>query len=147
MNENCYLSMIEKTHDFHRSHYIIHKGNYYFAEFDTGEQFDFFAETIGIHITERIEYREKDYQGQDNIYISSKLSISSIKDQYFYDLSQLPKGIKPIKALSNGSIVTCYYLVKDNILYWYRPNPNSKPVYKPLSIDEHIAHRKIYGLY
>ena len=65
---------------------------------------------------------------------------------YFWKIEDLPEGIKPIKALSNGSIVTCYYKT-DKEAVIYRPNPNAKEVYDPLETAEHIAHKKIYGTY
>ena len=65
----------------------------------------------------------------------------------FWKLSDLPEGAKPFKALSNGSIVTCYFLNDGKEITIYRPNPNAKEVYQPLELKEHIAHRKIYGTY
>lgn len=70
------------------------------------------------------------------------------KDEgYFWKKEELPKGVKKIKALSNGSIVDCYYKKTDKAVLFYRPNPNAKNVYKPLSIDEHIKYQKENGIY
>lgn len=52
---------------------------------------------------------------------------------------------KPIKALSNGSIVDCYYINNGKDVKFYRCNPNAKKFYKPLPLDEHIAYQKKYG--
>ena len=66
---------------------------------------------------------------------------------YFWKKEELPAGAKKIKALSNGSIVDCYYQIKkDNVLF-YRPNPNAKRVYKPLSLEEHIKFQSENGIY
>lgn len=54
---------------------------------------------------------------------------------------------KPIKALSNGSIVDCYYVNDGKDVKFYRCNPNAKKFYKPLSLEEHIAYQKQYGIY
>lgn len=70
------------------------------------------------------------------------------KDEgYFWKKEDLPSGAKKIKALSNGSIVDCYYKKEKSAVCFYRPNPNAKNVYKPLSIEEHIKHQKENGIY
>lgn len=69
------------------------------------------------------------------------------EEKSFWNLSEIPSGAKPIKALSNGSFVTCYFLNDGKIVHWYRPNPNSKNVYKPMTLQQHIRHREVYGLY
>ena len=68
-----------------------------------------------------------------------------ITESYFTKKAQLPRGAKPIKALSNGSIVTCYYFRDKYNLFFYRPNPNCKQIYKPLSLKQHIKHIKKHG--
>ena len=71
-----------------------------------------------------------------------------IKDAgLFWDLNELPKNAKKIKALSNGSIVDCYYKKTKKEILFYRPNPNAKNVYNPLKIDEHIKYQKENGIY
>lgn len=89
-----------------------------------------------------IEERETNY-GTFRKYTMNK----TLNDyRYFWNLEDLPENSKPIIALSNGSKVTCYYTFDDNTVTIYRPNPNSK-IYNPLTVDEHITHTKIYGLY
>ena len=56
----------------------------------------------------------------------------------FWKLSDIPDDAKPFKALSNGSIVDCYFLNDGETIHIYRPNPNAKEVYKPLSLKDHI---------
>ena len=70
-----------------------------------------------------------------------------ITDLYFTNKKQLPKGAKSIKALSNGSIVKCYYFRDGANLLFYRPNPNYKNIYKPLSLKKHIAYTSKNGTF
>lgn len=149
MMPNCYVSRVEKTDpQYHRSTYIIHIGQWYFAEFETGKQFDFFCETVGLHLGEQIEC--KPFMGdEENEYRSFRLNCDiSRNEKYFYTRAEVPAEAKPIKALSNGSIVTCYYYNDGETLHFYRPNSNApRAIYDPLTIDQHINHVKIYGLY
>lgn len=139
-----YISYMETTDERHRSHWIIHNGPYQgFASFDTKEQLDRFARTLGFSYTLRSEctisgsiYRE---------YAMSK-QIEELS-RYFWSMAEVPDDAKPILALSNGSIVTCYYLTTDDLIEFYRPNPNASEVYDPLPIELHIAHSRIYGKY
>ena len=141
-----FISIVERTnYNIHRSTIIIHEaGGFYFAEFDTMEQLDFFARTLGFTYTLR-EERKNTQCGLWQIFdIDRKIDDSCAGG--FWKLSDLPEGAKTIKALSNGSIVTCYFTNDGETITMYRPNPNAKEVYKPLSIDLHIAHRRIYGI-
>lgn len=141
-----YVTYCKSTGSYHRSHWIIHDGqNHYFAEFDDEHQLKFFADTLGFSYT-LLEYKE--YEGHDPIYFfDMSQDIVEPVEGGFWSLNELPFGVKPIKALSNGSIVTCYYRNAKSFIEFYRPNPNATAVYHPLSIDDHIAHRRIYGLY
>lgn len=151
MKEKCFISSIEDTKEWHRSHYIIHKGNWYFAEFETGRQLDFFMETVGLQMGNLIErhYVTTTEKGEKiNLYQKSNLNVDFIDSRLFWDRSELPEKVKPIKALSNGSIVTCYFLVEGKTLFFYRPNPNaSRNTFDPLPLDQHINHVRTYGLY
>lgn len=148
-NNNYYISTVTYTDaDYHRSKIIIHKPlMFYFAEFDTMEQLQFFADTLGF----TFEMREERPQArhENGVYREYNISHKIIDDNIgkFWKLSDLPEGVKPFKALSNGSIVTCYFLNDGETITIYRPNPNAEKVYKPLEIQEHIAHKKIYGCY
>lgn len=114
------------------------------ASFDNIKQFDFYKKTLGFQI-ELVERMNEGTEKEVKIYRSNY----KIIDDSFWKLEELPKRAKPIKALSNGSIVTCYYFkdYKSNTITIYRPNPNAKDVYKPLELEEHINHKKIYGTY
>lgn len=141
------MTMVEVTHErLHRSHIIIRElsESWICAEFDSVEQLDFFANTVGFTYTAE-SWRETELCGIWREYrISHRIDR---EHKYFWSLDELPEGAKPIKALSNGSIVTCYFTNDGETIKFYRPNPNAHNVYHPLSIEDHIAHRRIYGIY
>lgn len=64
---------------------------------------------------------------------------------FFWDLKDIPKEAIKYKNLSNGSYVDCYYWNKGNDSFDYRPNPNAKSVYIPLSVEEHVAYSRTNG--
>ena len=141
------LTIVERTNRNHRQPIIIRdlSGMWTVASFDTIEQLDFFANTVGFTY-EAVEWRETELYG---MYREYKLSHRIISDPHgaFWKSEDVPAGAKPIKALSNGSIVTCYFVNDGEAIIFYRPNPNAHAVYHPLSIEEHIAHQKVYGSY
>lgn len=141
-----YISMLNGTDErYHRSPIIIHVGNSYFAEFETIDQLEFFAKTLGFGY-EMVE--ERPWLDTNMIYRKYSMTHEINRDNpYFWKLTDIPENAKPIKALSNGKIVTCYFVNDGKAINFYRPNPNAKDVHKPLSIDDHIVHRRIYGLY
>ena len=139
--KHCYMSTVERTDgQYHRSHIIIHIDNFYFFECETKEQLDYMARTLGFAY-ELTEERESVHFGVYRRYDLDR----EFRNGGFSHLEELPEGVKPIKALSNGSIVTCYYHNDGETVTLYRPNPNYKDIYKPLPIDQHIAHVRIYG--
>ena len=144
---NNILTTVTKVNEqYHRTPFIIHtlSGMYHVADFQTQEQLNKFLDTLGIKVGKMLEQNEGGLLG---VYSRYELSHKINDDGHFTSLEELPKGAKPIKALSNGSIVTCYYLNDGETVTIYRPNPNSKSIYKPLSINEHIKHVKTYGIY
>lgn len=140
------LTIVERTDSFcHRSPIIIHslEGMFITAEFENVEQLDFFAQTVGFtYIADFWKDTVK-----CGIWREYKLSHKIEQNKLFWRLDDLPTGAKPIKALCNGSIVTCYYTNDGETIRFYRPNPNAKNIFHPLSIEDHIAHRRIYGSY
>ncbi len=140
-----YITIVERTESaYHRSKIILHDGMYYFAEFANLDQLNQFAATLGFSYELR-ETRETERFGKYEVYnISHKIDNGW---HGFFSLDELPENTKPFKALSNGSNVTCYFANDGKTITIYRPNPNSKEVYKPLSHNEHIAHKRIYGTY
>ena len=107
------------------------------------KQLDFFFNTVGIHKGKNLELKSLN---NGELFTKSELD-RKLNFCSFTKMSELPKGTKPIKALSNGSIVTCYYYNDGETLHWFRPNPNYKNIFQPLTTEDHIAHRRIYGLY
>ena len=142
------LTIVERTYErYHRSPIIIRdiEGRWIVAEFESVEQLDFFAQTLGFTYTAE-SWRETEFCG---IWREYKLSHRIEKGGFggFWSLEEIPEGAKPIKALSNGCIVTCYFTNDGETIRFYRPNPNAHRFYHPLSVEDHIAHRRIYGLY
>lgn len=151
-NDN-YISYLEyPDSEYHRSHWIIHNGNKVIggirAEFNSQEQLDIFAKTLGF--TYELISESAWLGNKGNTYKEYRMS-KNIVEPFgfggFWKLDDLPEGVKPIKALSNGSIVTCYYRSLDDVIEFYRPNSNAKEIYHPLNTELHISHRKIYGSY
>lgn len=69
-----------------------------------------------------------------------------IKDmKSFWHLHELPKGVKPIKAMSNGSMVTCYFRTLEHDVEFYRPNPNAKEVYDAMPWEEALKVKQEQG--
>ena len=142
------MTIAERTSsNWHRSHIIIREtdGQWILAEFDNVEQLDFFANTLGVTY-EAVSWRDTQECGIIREYRMSH-QIKTNHAGGFWSLDELPEDVRPIKALSNGSIVTCYFLNDGETVTIYRPNPNAKAVYHPMTIEQHIAHRQIYGCY
>jgi hypothetical protein len=178
-NNYSYLSTIEKVDErYHRSYVILHKDHqWHFGDFANMDQLDMLAKTLGFNY--KLMEERPFLDQKNNIYRKYSISHKLISpcDGGFWKLEQLPDNAKPIKALSNGSIVTCYFTNDGESIRMYRPNPNATEenknryrtveeyenavknriyypnslefdaVYKPLPIDQHIAHCKIYGTY
>lgn len=176
--EMTYITTLDKPHkQYHRSKVIIHYDyQFHLADFDSIEQLDLFAETLGFTY-DLVE--EKPFLNDNaNIYRRYKMShIIKNPECGFWKMEDVPKDAKAIIALSNGSLVTCYFVNDGKNITIYRPNPNAtaenknryktqeeyeeavsnrvyypnslefEAVYNPLTLDEHIAHCKIYGKY
>lgn len=112
---------------------------WHFASFDNLKQVEKFFKKFNIKKTKKIT-DTPDFKSW-NINKSFKNAIS------FWCLKQVPNNATPIKALSNGSIVDCYYTIRNNVVVFYRPNPNAKAVYKPLTIAKHLYYYKNHGTY
>lgn len=142
-----YISIVQKTDEqYHRSKIIIHKPSmFHFAEFENINQLELFSKMLGFTY-ELTEEKESERFGLYQEYSISH-DIKDVCGGGFWKVEDLPDGVKPFKALSNGSIVDCYFLNDSKNITIYRPNPNAKEIYKPLEIQEHIKHVKTYGLY
>lgn len=141
-----YITSVEKTDDRHRSKWIIHNGwQWILAEFNRESQLKEFAKQLGF----TYELREEESSPTYGVYRKYDMSHQiDDKPHSFFTLAELPEGVQPIKALSNGSIVTCYHRIVADRIEIYRPNPNAAPdVYDPLPISEHIGHVLRFGNY
>ena len=173
-----FITTLDKPRElYHRSRVIIHDDNqFYLAEFDNINQLDLFAKTLGF--TYKL-LEETPFLGDNkNIYRHYEMSHNIKNESYgFWKREDVPKDASPIKALSNGSIVTCYFVNDGKNITIYRPNPNAtvenknryksqeeyeravsnrvyypnslqfEAVYDPLPLAEYIKHRKMYGTY
>ncbi len=140
-----YISVVEKPDEkYHRYKVILHEADlcFHFATFDNTEQLDFFAQTVGF------EYVPTGFEISERFGLRNEYQVNRrFKSIYFWYKEELPANAKPIKALSNGSIVTCYFTNDGKTITFYRPNPNSTAVYHPLTLEQHINHVKVYGCY
>jgi len=131
-----YITIVGKTSKNLRSHVIIHNGFHYFAEMDTAEQLERFSKMLGF--TYKLEEVSKSEQHGEYRRFSMSHTIEDRCGGGFWKLSDIPENAKPFKALSNGSIVDCFFLNNGETIHIYRPNPNAKEVYKPLALKERI---------
>lgn len=84
-------------------------------------------------------------QEDETITVKMYKANGTIKEFSFWNMEQVPTNAIQFKGFSNGSLVDCYYIHTENGSEIYRPNPNAKEVYKPLSINEHIEHQRVNG--
>lgn len=122
--------------------YIARGGSFFhLASFNCLAGLREFIKKFGLHL-EYIETIDTDKLPEE--YRVGKSKRYKVKERfhdeiYFWDIKSVPSGAHATKLLSNGSIVTGYWIRKDNTIHIYRPNPNAKEVYKPMmSIDEEI---------
>ena len=143
---NSYITTVEKVNTegvLQDAKIVIHRDfMWYFGRFETMEQLDKLANTLGFKY-QIIKHEKTETNGDFKIYEMTH----RLLDGHFKNISEIPKGSRPIKALSNGHIVDCYFFNDGENITIYRPNPNYKELYKPLSIQEHIKHCEIYGNY
>lgn len=116
---------------------------YHLASFSNIEQLQVFLKRFKIKLIKKDIYNKGKYN-EVNVYRTNKLLVNNSVS--FWDLNEIPKNAKKIKALSNGNIVDCYYTNSKNVLKIYRPNPNAKNVYKPLSTEQYILYHKKFGI-
>lgn len=132
---------------FHRYKCIVHDGwEWYLAEFNTDEQLDEWLEFTGIHKT--LVEEKPALNPECGIWRRYDCDVEYDRNEIcggFWKLSEVPTQAKPILGHSNGSIVTCYIWNDGKQLHIYRPNPNAKEVYKPLSLEEHIKYMNEHG--
>lgn len=148
MNHNIsYISIVERTDErWHRSHIILHSGQWHLADFKTREQLDMFARLLGFTYV-LCEDQESDLYGRYQEYAISHQFTEPLGYGGFWHYTDLPKDAKPFIALSNGHLVTCYFTNDGQTIAIYRPNPNAKEVYHPFTAEDHRTYQSIYGSY
>ena len=94
-----------------------------------------------------LEHIETNSLEQDRETMTAKIykAKGSITDSLIWSMEEIPENATQFTGLSNGSLVDCYYTHTENGSEVYRPNPNAKEIYKPLSIDKHIEFQSVNG--
>lgn len=142
----------------HRSKIIIRRGEckwfergwYFcpetiFAEFASMRQFRKFLRYLGVRATKR-QTQKASWGGKVTLMTLSH----KFEDEVLFwssTLHKLPKEKKPIKLLSNGSVVDGYIWNDGQTVHFYRPNGNDPLVYQPLSVADHVAWQRKHGSY
>lgn len=111
------------------------------ASFENEKQMKKFLKKLGVKVINRNLYPGDKCCGTDYNIKNSNAN--------FWNKKSLPRGAKKIKALSNGSLVDCYFTKdkQNKTIEIYRPNPNAKKVYRPLSVKKHIKYTRKHGVY
>lgn len=161
----------ENLPENHRSRVIIHDVNgFFFATYSSMGQLREFAGAVGgftwtFDHVDTLEYRrvgsawEKCAPYQIECYTLSHKFDGHAKCHWwpgnefcrgmwcdsFWELAEIPVGAFPIVGLSNGSLVRCYATNDGETVHVYRPNPNAKAVYHPLTIEAHLAYIRAHG--
>ena len=120
--------------------YIITKGACAYCAFHTEKGFNQFIKIANLKL-ENPRIVESEECGKVFTYIID----AEIIETSFWDSTDIPVGANKFKGLSNGSYVDCYYVHTDNGSIIFRPNPNAKEVYKPLTLQEHLAYSRVNG--
>lgn len=116
---------------------IISDYLYSVARFVSIESMAMFCKRFSLHL-KPIEQRKN---------IKSYAIRERFQDMSFSNVEDLPGNAEPMKVLSNGSIVTGYVNRDGDVITVWRPNPNSKSVFDPMPIDEHIAYINANGIF
>ena len=154
----------ERLPENHRSRVILHDGQWYFGEYSSLDQLRDFAQAVGgfswtLDHVERLELeRVRDSWKSCSPYsiefytLSHRFEVYAVchdskwgKCAYFWRLDEVPAGAVPFVGLSNGSLVTCYATNDGETIRLFRPNPNAKEVYRPLSTADHFTYVRAHG--
>ena len=146
------IFIYKKTNERHNYKIVLWRADewkysYHLASFNDIEQLETFLDMLGVEYSYLKTLNEGDSENEIKVYLTNYTILDSRLS--FWKLEDLPKNATKFKALSNGSIVDCYFkkFNKAKTIYIYRPNPNAKGIYKPLSLEKHIAFKKLYGTY
>ena len=112
------------------------------GSFRTLKAFRRFVRRFGLHLTPL-----GSYAGASGVEVERHAVRETFSSHFFWRCSDLPEGARRFRALSNGSIVWCFWKRTGDHIDIYRPNPNAKAVYRPLSLQRHIAFSRRNGIY
>lgn len=141
LEQNPKINENYNRYDGYNHRYIIHKDwQWHFGRFPTMEKLQEFLDFAGLKATLVESYKTRWY-GEYKKWVVKE----GVVEHGFVNLKNLPEGAKKFIGLSNGELVECYLLNDGENLHVYRPNPNCKDIYKPLSIEEHIAYKRENG--
>ena len=116
---------------------VLHKNwSFHLGRFPSRTKLKEFLDFAGLEIARLIEKR---YMGKCGMYRQWDVKPVDLEEHGFNKVEDLPRDAKAFTGLSNGNLVTCYLKNDGKTLKIYRPNPNCKEVYKPLSIEDHIS--------
>ena len=142
--ERPQLSDTYNRYDGYRHPVVLHKDwSFHLGRFPSMEMLQKFLDLAGLTLGEVTDDRDTGPAGR---FTSWNIDYELV-DVLFSDPKLLPKDAKPFTGLSNGSLVTCYLFndTVNRVLNIYRPNPNVKEIYKPLTTAEHISFCRKYG--
>ena len=124
-------------------HYVITVTGTSYTAFRTNKGFKDFLKRNNLKL--KFERSGEDYRIGGWFKTYKCVSEGELHEESFWNLSEIPEGAIKYKNLSNCSYVDCYYYNKGNDSYNYRPNPNAKEVYIPMTVEEHRAYNLING--
>lgn len=142
MKKNDLSIMVSEKSQGCEYHYIVTNKCYSYDAFATIKGFKDFLKRYNLKL--KFEH-EKTEWAREGIKHYSCISEGELHEEVFWAVSEIPEGAIKYKNVSNGSYVDCYYYNKGNDSYNYRPNPNAKEVYKPMTVKEHREYILING--
>lgn len=110
--------------------------SFHLASFYTVDQFKRYIKKMGVHLT--LVEKTDTYTR----YAVKEVAV----EHHFWARHQVPLLAKPLRMLSNGSIVKGYHYIRNGFLHIWRPNPNSFAVYNPIK-DPKYRHQQLHGIY
>lgn len=125
--------------------------NFHVASFRTLEGMAEFIKYFGLHL-KHIETVNSDEMHRKE-WKAGTINRYKVRERfhdagYFYSREQVPEEAKPMKLLSNGSIVDGYTLRDGDVINIYRPNPNAdKSIYNPLPSSAHIEYQNKHFIF
>lgn len=127
----------------HEYKYLISKGVHSYRAYNTERGFLNFLKVGNIQLDkyEPRVYDTKEYGKVLDYYINDV----EIEEKSFWHQEDIPKNAIQFKDLCNGSYVDCYYVHSENKSEIFKPNPNAKDVYIPLSLEEHLEYSRVNG--